>query len=92
MREEQNGNPFICMQNLIAIKKTECPFSRNKGIDAQLIDRPMNGTEEIDEEITDLVDNYEPRINVEDIELEMGEEDGESTITIVTREEGEDGD
>lgn len=70
MRAEGNGDTLICLQNLISIIKTECPLARDKGIDARLIDQAATNFEDFDEDTTDMLAKYEPRIRVNDLTIQ----------------------
>lgn len=82
MRAEGNGEASVCLQNLLATQKTECPLSRDKGIDARLIDSPASGLEELDEEITNLINDYESRLNAQGVDWEF---DGEGDFFVTAK-------
>lgn len=88
MRATGNGKPLTCLQNLLSMVETECPLARDKGIDARLIDRPAENMEDIDEDITDLVAEYEPRLSTEEIDITMNE-DGEFSVIVNVNKGGE---
>lgn len=81
MRAEGNGDTLICVQNLLSIVQTECPFARDKGIDARLIDRPSNDMEELDESVTDLLNVYEPRVSDDGLDV-IYSDDGNFDVTV----------
>lgn len=67
MKAHGNGTPETCASNLLRIVRGEVPYDRVKGRDGSLVDRP-NVT---DEAITDaewVLETYEPRVEIEDIE------------------------
>lgn len=88
MRASGNGEPLVCLQNLLLMTKTECPLSRDKGVDARLFDSPSNDTEDLDEDITNLIDEYEQRLSAENIEVVMDEE-GDFSVTVQVGPGGE---
>lgn len=96
MRREGNGDPFVCAQNLINTTITEVPFSRSKGLDPGMMDEPVTGIEAIDETITELIEEYEPRIMLESIGTSIDPQSGEveivfdSSIAESMEEESED--
>lgn len=82
MLEKGNNNPFVCVQNLIKTVKTEVPFSRDKGIDARLIDKPVTEIEGLDADVTELIETYEPRVSADSLSIETDAENGNFTINI----------
>ena len=88
MKSTGNGEAITCLQNLLSMVEMECPLARDKGIDARLIDRPAENMEDIDENITDLVAEYEPRLNTENIDIVMNE-DGDFSVKVQISEGGE---
>lgn len=89
MRAEGNGEASVCLQNLLATQKTECPLSRDKGIDARLIDSPASGMEELDEDITNLINDYESRLDAQDLDWDF---DGEGDFSVTVRVKPKEGD
>ncbi|MCB6992889.1 hypothetical protein LI177_05240 [bacterium 210820-DFI.6.37] len=88
MRAIGNGEPMTCLQNLLSMVETECPLARDKGIDARLVDRPADNMEDIDEDITDLIAEYEPRLSTEEINIVMDNE-GDFSMTVQVGAGGE---
>lgn len=91
MRAEDNGNVLVCMQNLLSMVKTECPLARDKGVDARLIDQAAVNFEDLDEDVTDLIANYEPRAKADGLSVTY-DDDGNFAITVNTSPEGGDED
>lgn len=89
MRAEGNGEASICLQNLLATQKTECPLSRDKGIDARLIDSPASGMEELDEDITNLINDYESRLDAQGMDWDF---DREGDFFVTARVKPKEGD
>lgn len=87
MRSEENGNSLICIQNLVSMIKTECPLARDKGIDARLIDMPASNFEELDEDVTNLLNDYEPRAQADSLDI-LHDENGNFRITVNTSTAG----
>lgn len=70
MLSKNNSNPEICVNNLIKISRGEVPYDRVKGISTALLDVPV--TQAIDEIVEDaewLIDTYEPRAELDRIEV-----------------------
>ena len=81
MKSKGNGTPIQCVQNLLQIVRGECPFDRTKGVSSEFYDMPR------DEAITGLIEDatwaietYEPRVNVDDMNIEVIEERNGSYI------------
>lgn len=67
-----NGTPQQCVFNLLSIVQGENPYERCKGLSAEISDQPL--TQAMGMVITESewnVKNYEPRADVEDINLVM---------------------
>ena len=69
MKAHGNGNPETCASNLLRIIRGEIPYDRVRGIDGSLIDQP-NATDEARADAEWVLENYEPRVEVESIETE----------------------
>lgn len=70
MKASGNGDPAQCVGNLLRIVRGEVPYERLKGLDASLIDKPSsNVSDELMADAQWLLENYEPRINIENIDL-----------------------
>ena len=97
MLAEGNSEVGACAHTLLSVMQREIPFSRSKGIDPDVYDVPFGdvGTY-LDETARDVLGYYEPRVNVENVQLEFGQT-GESdetryTIELVDADLDEDGD
>ena len=65
-----NGNPMNCVANLLKITRGECAYDRIKGIDPTLED--MNSDMAVplmSAEARWLIKTYEPRVNVDSIDI-----------------------
>ena len=70
MQASGNGLPMQCVANLVRIARGECTYDRVKGIDPSLIDRPEPiAVPLIIADTRWLIKTYEPRVNVEQIDL-----------------------
>lgn len=70
MKASGNGTPQTCVQNLLKTTRGEVPYERIKGIDRSLIDQPSEtATPELAAEVEFVVETYEPRVKLTDVEL-----------------------
>ena len=67
MKAHGNGRPETCASNLLRIVRGEVPYDRVRGRDGALVDQP-NVTDEAVADAEWLLENYEPRVEVESIE------------------------
>lgn len=71
MRAQGNGSPALCADNLLKITRGEVPYERVKGLDPRLIDRPFGVAEaEIQQDAEWLLETYEPRVDVNGINID----------------------
>ena len=71
MKASGNGDPAQCVGNLLRLIRGEVPFERLKGLDPRLIDSPSSTAgPELLADAEWLIENYEPRVNLESIDLE----------------------
>jgi hypothetical protein len=93
MLAQGNANPEICAKNLLQTVRGEVCFDRTRGLDADLIDRPLNAEAEIIDDVLWTIDTFEPRVDPDTLIEEL--EQAEGDVTMVTRFElldEEDGD
>lgn len=69
MKAHGNGTPETCAANLLRMVRGEVPFDRVRGRDPALIDQP-NFTEEVAADAEWVLETYEPRVEIEDIETQ----------------------
>lgn len=70
MRATGNGNPQLCVQNLLKTVRGEVPFERLKGLDRTLIDRPSSTARaDLVSDVQFVIETYEPRVNLSSTEL-----------------------
>lgn len=70
MKASGNGDPAQCVGNLLRIVRGEVPYERLKGLNASLIDQPSsNATQELIADAQWLLENYEPRVSIDNINL-----------------------
>ena len=69
MRAQGNGNPEVCVRNLLSIVQGENPYERSKGLSTSLTDTPVTQAGIVAAEVGQVLEEYEPRVDEEDIEL-----------------------
>lgn len=71
MKASGNGDPAQCVGNLLRLIRGEVPYERLKGMDPRLIDSPSSTAgPELLADAEWLIENYEPRISLDSINLE----------------------
>ncbi len=71
MLAKGNSEPMLCLMNIVSTVKGECPMARDKGIDSGLIDQPVTQAEgEYVTNVESLVERYEPRVDLDDVEVQ----------------------
>lgn len=74
MKSSGNGNVAQCVANLIATYQGEVPYQRLKGMDPAILDKNINEAEPlIKNHATWLINNYEERATVNDINVYVNE-------------------
>ncbi len=90
MRAKGNGDPELCASNLLRLFRGEVPFERVKGLDPRLIDRPAGDLNaEVQQDAEWLLENYEPRVSVNSINIEPSEEASGGFLVTANVEEKE---
>ena len=70
MLSKNNSNPAVCVNNLMQIARGEVPYDRVKGISFTQLDVPIaQATDEIVEDAEWMLDTYEPRAEIDSIEV-----------------------
>ena len=70
MLSKNNSNPAVCVNNLIQIARGEVPYDRVKGISFAQLDKPIaQSADEIVEDTKWMLDTYEPRAEIESVEV-----------------------
>ena len=81
MKAFGNGKPQQCVANLINLYQYEVPYARLKGMDPSIIDTPTEDAETVvKNHISTLIENYEPRVTINDITIAYSE-DNKMVIT-----------
>ena len=76
---EKSGNSGIarCIMNILSTFKTEVPYARGKGINHETLDLPADEVEQqLVEDAETATDEYETRVDVDDIEIDTYSEGG----------------
>ena len=75
MKAKGNGSPQQCVANLINLFQYEVPYARLKGMDPSIIDTPTENAETTAKNhVSALIENYEPRVTVNDIGISYAED------------------
>lgn len=70
MQAKGNGDPAVCVQNLLLITRGTVPYARMKGMDAALVNKPaVEAVPLFEADAEWLIENYEPRVSLESIDL-----------------------
>ena len=70
MKSSGNGNPRTCAENLLKCNRGEIPYERIKGLDAAIIHTPsVEATRRLMQDADWLVSTYEPRVDVNAIDV-----------------------
>ena len=76
MLAEGNSSPDACAWCLLNTLKGEVPFRREMGIAPEIFDAPFEEARyDLDEAARDALADYEPRIAVADVEIEVSEDE-----------------
>lgn len=71
MLKSGNGDPRQCAENLLRIVRGEVPYDRVRGIDGSIVDMPEDDARiELEQDAKWNIENYEPRIAVEETEID----------------------
>ncbi len=88
MRSFGNGNPVICANNLVRISRGEVPFDRIKGVRlAELVRASLGEREDLIEDIKWAINTYEPRVNVDSVDL-MVKDAAKGQVTVAVNIKG----
>lgn len=70
MKAHGNGTPETCASNLLRIVRGEIPYDRVRGRNSALVDRP-NATDEAAADAEWVLETYEPRVDVEGVDVAL---------------------
>lgn len=87
MLGSKNGDPRLCAENLLKIRRGEVAYDRIRGIDTAIIDTsPEGGVLSLRQDVDFMLPLYEPRVEVSDVELNQDAiESGEFAVTAVIK-------
>lgn len=80
MLKSGNSNPDVCINNLLAMREMEVPLDRMRGMRSDMIDHAVD-IEDIESDMLETISVYEPRSNVDNIEV-AGGYDGDIEISL----------
>jgi hypothetical protein len=80
MLKSGNSNPDVCINNLLAMREMEVPLDRMRGMRSDMIDHAVD-IEDIESDMLETISVYEPRSNVDDIDVSVGY-DGDIEINL----------
>lgn len=80
MLKNGNSNPDVCINNLLAMREMEVPLDRMRGMRSDMIDHAVD-IEDIESDMLETISVYEPRSNVDNIEVSGGY-DGDIEINL----------
>lgn len=80
MLKNGNSNPDVCINNLLAMREMEVPLDRMRGMRSDMIDHAVD-IEDIESDMLETISVYEPRSNVDDIDVSVGY-DGDIEINL----------
>ena len=77
MKSTGNSEVKTCIENILATFKSEVPYARNKGINHETLDLPADEMEQQLIEDGELaIEGYEPRVDVDNIEMDTFNDNG----------------
>lgn len=72
MLSKGNGNAEVTSQNLVKTIRGEVPFDRIRGIGISYTDRPISEVRtDVVNDIFETLEDYEPRVDIKNIDLEQ---------------------
>ncbi|MCR5337617.1 MAG: hypothetical protein K6E75_03575 [Lachnospiraceae bacterium] len=85
-----NQDVDACISNLLKTEEGEVPFSRQKGLTPGILDLPSTEVEQaIRESADENIDTYEPRVDSDDVELDITMIGGQASIKVTVTESEE---
>lgn len=83
MRAKNNSDVQLCVTNLLRTFQTEVPYAREKGIRHETLSLPADEIEQqLNEDAEECIDEYEPRVDIDNIEMEAINDGGEYTYRV----------
>lgn len=70
MKSSGNGNPEVCVQNILRTVRGEAPYLRGMGVDGSLYDKPSETVKPlIFADAEEQIETYEARVQINDITI-----------------------
>lgn len=90
MRKQGNSRPEVCAYNILSTIRGEVAYERIKGVDGRLTDQPANMvTGEAETDAERQLEIFEPRIDVDRVEVTTDEHGDFEYDIQLSRKEGE---
>lgn len=87
MKGKGNGSKQTCIENLLKTFKAEVPYARNKGVNPSTLDLPdVFVRQQMVEDAENVIDQYETRVNVDDVFISSYDENGTYKYSIMVSE------
>ena len=85
MKSKGNGTPQQCVANLLNLFQFEVPYARLKGMPTDIIDAPKDDAiYKIKNYTTWLIERYEPRVNVDSVDIDFDDNGKLTAIPNIT--------
>lgn len=69
MKSAGNGDPQVCVQNILNTVRGQAPYLRGMGLDGSLYDRPIEEAKPLVlADAEDQIETYEERVRIESID------------------------
>jgi len=83
MLARNNSDVATCVTNLLKTFRTEVPYAREKGIRHETLSLPADEIEQqLNEDAEECIDEYEPRVDIDNIEMQAFNDGGEYTYKV----------
>lgn len=70
MKSIGNGNPEVCVLNILNITRGQAPYLRGMGLDGSLYDKPIEEAKPLVlADAEEQIETYENRVSIKDINL-----------------------
>lgn len=90
MLKSRNSDPRLCAENLLRIVRGEVAYDRVRGIDGRIIDQPDEEARfQLEQDALWNIENYEPRIKVDEINISAETVDGNYRLSVNVSEKDE---
>nr|DAT17600.1 MAG TPA: Regulator of RpoS, Anti-adapter protein regulator, ClpXP adaptor, anti-adaptor.0A [Caudoviricetes sp.] len=70
MRSIGNGDPQVCVQNILNIVRGQAPYLRDMGLDGSLYDKPIEEVKPLAiADAEEQIETYEERVSINEIDV-----------------------